>query len=491
MRAAALSRLLAGGICIALWCCATNAQNETTDTARVAESNGQIAQAEKLYLAGVSKAEAYGPSDSRLATSLESLGFFYVRQSKYSDAESQLRRAIETRQNSEGSNSSELRHDRHVLAEVFQIQGRDEEAEGLYLDAIEEAKKSSKDDLQLAEGFEDLGQFHEGRREFEDAAPLFERALEIKRKIFPPDAPNLTEPLSKLVSLYQNAGKPTKAEPFMLEKLNIEEKAMGAESISFAQELNFLADLYREEGKYAEAETAMKKALNLHLKLDGPESSSVPFFLVRLASLATSQENYAEAEQLYKEALAIQEKANRNDGDENALSTLSDLAKLYSIEKDYSQAEAIYERVLASQTKSQQLGVGTILGTVERLGLVYEQQGMFAEAEALYRKSAEANQAALPRGHLTLIASLNDLALYYERRERLNEAETCYKSALDQFDKPSPSGNGLMDSNQIIVMKNYARLLHKMNRANEAAQYETLAKTINGGVNPKKPLPMK
>jgi tetratricopeptide (TPR) repeat protein len=485
MSAAARSRLVAGIFCTALWCCATTAQNETTDTARSAESQGQIAQAEKLYLTAVSKAEAFGPSDSQLATSLESLGFFYVRQSKYSEAESQLRRAIETRQNSEGSNSSELRHDRAVLAEVFQIQGKDEEAERVYFDAIEDAKKSNKEDSQLAESFEDLGQFYEGRREFEDAAPFFERALEIKKKIFPPDDLSLTEPLSKLALLYQDAGKPTQAEPFMLEKLNIEEKAFGPESINFAQELNFLADLYREEGKYAEAETAMKRALDIHVKLDGPESSTVPFLLARLASLATSQEDYTEAEQLYKKALAIQESANRNNGDESALSTLSDLAKLYSIEKDYSQAEAVYERLLASQTKSRQPGAGNMLGTVEQLGLVYEQQGKFGEAEALYRKSVEADQVALPRGHLSLIASLNDLALYYERRERLDEAERYYKSALDQFDRPSPSGKGLMDSNQAIVMKNYARLLHKMNRATEAAQYETQAKALDQSVTPK------
>lgn len=125
------------------------------------------------------------------------------------------------------------------------------------------------------------------------------------------------------------------------------------------------------------------------------------------------------------------------------------------------------------------------MGTVEQLGPIYEQQGKFAEAEALYRKSAEANQAALPRGHLSLMASLNDLALYYERRERLDEAETCYKSALDQFDKPSPSGKGLMESNQAIVMKNYARLLHKMNRSNEAALYEMQVKAIEESVTPK------
>lgn len=42
-----------------------------------------------------------------------------------------------------------------------------------------------------------------------------------------------------------------------------------------------------------------------------------------------------------------------------------------------------------------------------------------------------------------------------------------------------------MDSNLAIVTKNYARILHKMNRANEAARYEMQAETIDEGVTPK------
>jgi tetratricopeptide (TPR) repeat protein len=228
----------------------------------------------------------------------------------------------------------------------------------------------------------------------------------------------------------------------------------------------------------------MKRALNIRMKIDGPESGTVAFLLVRLANVATAQKDYSDAEQFYRKALAIQEKTSGASGSEIVLSTLSDLAKLYSFQRDYVQTESIYEQVLAAQMKLKP-GSGQILGTVEQLGPIYEADGKFGQAEVLYQKAVEVNQTALPQGHLSLIGSLNDLALYYERRERLSEARTYYKLALDEFGNPPSSDKSLMDLNRAIVLKNYARLLRKMNRADEATGYETQAKTLDEGLTPK------
>lgn len=457
---------------------------ETMNAASTAAFQGRLTEAEKFYLTAVRKAEAFGLSDSRLATSLENLGMFYFANNRHAEGEFLLRRAYNVGEKAEGPAPFELERIRANLAGILQAEGKDREAEKLYLDAVEEGKKSGKEDLRLAESLEELGGFYEGRREFDEAEPLFKKALEIKRGILPSNDLNLTEPLARLTMLYQNAGEYSKAEPYMLKKLDIEERAFGPESINFAQGLNFLADLYRAEGKHAEAETTLKRVLSIHTKLDGPESPAVAGCLTGLADLATRQTNYAEAEQFYKQAVAIEENTQ---GAESigVLSTLEKLAELHRLEKDYTQAEAIYKRVLATQTKSVPDGSGMTLGATERLGSLYEEEGKFSEAEALYHKTTESNLATLPRGHLSTTASLNDFGLFLERRDRQAEAETYYKAALDQFGGPQPSGNSLIDSNLAIVMRNYARLLRKMNRSNEAAPYERAANVVDERLAPK------
>ena len=46
---------------------------------------------------------------------------------------------------------------------------------------MEQAKGSGRADLALAESLEERGGFYEGRREFDDAEPLYKRALESTR----------------------------------------------------------------------------------------------------------------------------------------------------------------------------------------------------------------------------------------------------------------------------------------------------------------------
>lgn len=459
--------------------------DEITKAAQTADFQGRTAEAEKLYLAAVEKAEAFGPSDSRLATSLESLGTFYFGRDRHAEAESVLQRAYQVGEKSEGLAPFLLQRIRRNLAAALQAEGKDREAEKLYLDVVEEAKKSGKEDLRLADSLEELGRFYEGRREFDDAEPLFKKALAIKRTILlPPDDLYLSEPLGRLTSLYQNAGKPSQAEPYLLQKLDIEEKAFGSESVNFAQELWFLEVLYRQEGKYPEAEATLKRLIAIHTKLEGPESSEVAGYIAGLAELAERQMNYAEAEQLNKQALAMAEKAEGPNGS-RVLAMREGLANLYRLQKEYAQAEAIYARVMDAKMKSAAPGSELDSRIVHEMTSLYEEEGKFQEAEALYRKAAETDLAIFPHGHLAIVATSNDLALFLERRDRLAEAETYYKGALDQFGGAEPSGNALGDSNLAIVMRNYARLLRKMNRPDEAVPYEKTAKEIDERLTPK------
>lgn len=458
--------------------------DETTKAAQAADFQGRQTEAEKLYLAAVQKAEAFGPTDSRLAMSLENLGMFYCFRDRYTEADSALQRAYQVGQKSEGLEPFLLRRIRSNLAAVLHTEGKDLEAKRLYLDVVANAKKSGKDDLRLADSLEELGRYYVNHYEYDEAETVFKQALAIKRTIFPPDDPNLMEPIGRLTSLYQYAGEPSKAETYILQELAIEEKASGSESAEVAHLLLNLQELYFQEGKYPEVEANLKRLIAIHTKLKGPESPDVAGNIAGLADLAEREMNYAEAEQFYKQALAMMEKAEGPNGS-RAVAILESLANLYRLEKDYAQAEAIYARVMDARMKSVPPGSELDSHIVQEMTLLYEEEGKFEEAEALYRKAAETDLAIFPHGHLAIVATSNDLALFLERRDRLAEAETYYKSALSQFDGTESTGADLGDSNLAIIMKNYARLLRKMNRPEEAVPYEKAAKVIDERLTPK------
>jgi len=80
-------------------CCATAAAQdvmwETYIKAGIeARDRAEYAKAEKLYRAALREAEAFGPQDPRLATSLNNLGLLYATQGKYAEAMPLLKRAL-------------------------------------------------------------------------------------------------------------------------------------------------------------------------------------------------------------------------------------------------------------------------------------------------------------------------------------------------------------------------------------------------------------
>lgn len=166
-------------------------------------------------------------------------------------------------------------------------------------------------------------------------------------------------------------------------------------------------------------------------------------------------------------------------------STLSELAETYRLEGDFAQAESLYKQILSQELKSNPRYEGMILGAFERLADLYAEEGKDAEAESVLKEAIEFKGKDSQPGDLSLIASQNGLALFYEHRGRMLEAEEYYRRALDQFGSAQPSGNSLMDHNLSIVMRNYARLLRKTNRPEEAAEYEASAKKIAASLAPK------
>ena len=83
--------LLVGVLCLVLWPVQTLAQQATWEqhmrAGGAAYRQGNYAEAEKQWNAGLGVAEAFGTQDPRYATSLNNLALLYRAQGRYGDAE--------------------------------------------------------------------------------------------------------------------------------------------------------------------------------------------------------------------------------------------------------------------------------------------------------------------------------------------------------------------------------------------------------------------
>ncbi len=135
--------------------------------------------------------------------------------------------------------------------------------------------------------------------QYEQAEPLYQRAIAIDEQVLGPEHSDLATHLNNLANLYSDQGKYELAEPLYQRAIAIGEKVLGPEHPDLATWLNNLALLYKMQGKYELAEPLYQRAIAIGEKVLGPEHPDLATWLNNLANLYSDQGKYEQAEPLY------------------------------------------------------------------------------------------------------------------------------------------------------------------------------------------------
>ncbi len=148
-----------------------------------------------------------------------------------------------------------------------------------------------------------VGHYLRKNAQYEQAEPLYKRALAIYEQELGPDHPHVATIIDNLASLYRNLSKYDEAELLYQRALTLAEKAANHSSV--ATSLNNLAELCRLQGKYDQAELLYKRALLYLEQTLGPEHPYVATVLENLTILYCDQGKYTQAEPLYQRTLLL------------------------------------------------------------------------------------------------------------------------------------------------------------------------------------------
>jgi tetratricopeptide (TPR) repeat protein len=182
-----------------------------------------------------------------------------------------------------------------MLGEVLERQGRDNEAEELYKNAL---------------------QLQETRAQFPECCETYE-----------------------LLNLYQKQGRLHEIPPILQQVLEIQQRNLGADSESVADTLLTLAGLYSQQGLWIQGIWISARAI---------DEERTPQDLERDGEKDQSQ--YVEAAALYKRALEIQKKNMGSDHPE-LVNTLSSYARVLRMLHDDSLAAQVQTQIDAIQKK--------------------------------------------------------------------------------------------------------------------------------------------
>jgi len=181
------------------------------------------------------------------------------------------------------------------LANLYQGQGRYDEAESLHLQTLELRKRvlgeEHPDTLMSADN---LAMIYGAQGRYDEAEPLNLEALEIFKRVLGEEHPHTVASMNNLAELYENQGRYNEAEPLVLEALEIRKRVLGEEHPDTLALMNWLAWLYHQQGRYDEAEPLYLQALERRRRVSGlshRETNRVRINLINLYRLLDRPED--------------------------------------------------------------------------------------------------------------------------------------------------------------------------------------------------------
>ena len=271
------------------------------------------------------------------------------------------------------------------------------------------------------------------------AQPLFEKALEIRRRRLTDDHPDTASSYNNLAYNLHAQGKYAQAQPLFEKALEIYRRLLSDDHPHTATSYNNVADNLNAQGKYAQAQPLYEKALEIRRRLLSDDHPSTATSYNNLAMNLNAQGRYAQAQPLYEKALEIRRRLLSDDHPLTARSYNS-LASSLNAQGKYVE---VRDRWLNAVQSLDQARLRAAFTGLERAGGTKESMRP-ALAAVLTRlgEPAGAWQALeedLGRGLLDELAARQDRRLAPAERARLRELTTELER-LDKLVETTPQG---------------------------------------------------
>lgn len=359
------------------------------------------------------------------------VGVYLDQRARYVEAESLLRRALETREKTLGPNHLDTSTSLLNLASLLKNQGKYAEAEPLMRRALDvRLGELGPSHPQTGTVLNGLASLLDSQGRLEEAERLYRRALQVLEETVGPRHPQTATVLSNLATLYGNLGKYDEAELLLGRALAVREKELGPEHPDTAASIHNLASVLDSLGKFTEAELLYRYALEVMEKALGTEHPHTATTLHNLASLFANYGKYQDAEPLFRRAFEVREKTLGPEHAQTAQS-LGGLGVVFKNQGRCDEAERSLRRALEVQQNALGPEHPDTAATVNNLGLLLCSRRRFAEAEPLLRRALETAEKILGPEHPHTATAHNNLALLFDDQDRLDNAEQSYNRALE------------------------------------------------------------
>jgi len=265
---------------------------------------------------------------------------------------------------------------------------------------------------------------------YAQAKPLFEKALEIRRRLLTDEHPDTADSFSYLAGSLAHQGKYTQAQPLYEKALEIYRRLLTDEHPFTAQSYNNVAMNLNAQGKYAQAQPLLEKGLEIYRRLFTDDHSDTALSYNNVAFNLNAQGKYAQAQPLFEKALAIKRRLFTDDHSETAL-CYNNVAFNLNAQGMYAQAQPLYEKALEIRRRLLTDDHPDTAASYNNLAANLYAQGEYAQAQPLYEKALEINRRLLTDDQPTTATTYSNLALNLNAQGKYTQAQPLFEKALE------------------------------------------------------------
>jgi serine/threonine-protein kinase len=357
------------------------------------------------------------------------------------------------------------------LVDVFQVpdpaagRGRDVTArEILDEGAVRIERELTGTPLVRARLMAAMGRAYVGLGLLEQARPLLDGVVEIRRRELGTSDPLVAESLVTRSDLAQREADLASAESLAREAVEIARRHGRRSPGTLAGSLRSLGSTLRSAGRVGEAETVLHEALAV-ARRETPDADPRPLVatLRELAWIHESRGEFAEAEALHREALSILEARY---GRESAYvgSELSSLGESLRVAGNYAEAELLLREGLAISGRVRGERHPSTAQILEDLALLLQNTGRYDEAIDTQRDALEIQREYYGEATYGVAVTKANLAGALWDLDRLDEAETLNREVVATLRDLV----GEQHPDYLSTLNNLAQILHQQKRYDEA-----------------------
>ncbi len=323
----------------------------------------------------------------------------------------------------------------------------------------------------LAERYLDLGLY-------DAAKPLFERALETRRRVLGEEHPDTLVSIGNVGAVLQKLGKLDLATTYDQEALEKSRRALGGDHPTTLEAVCNMGSVLKERGKPNEALPLLREALEGRRRLLGEDHPDTLNVMTELGLLLWDQGKPDEALSYLREVL---ERRRRLQGEDHrdTLKAVQDAAVVLKGQGKLREAADGFREVLEKRRRLFGEVHPLTLLAANNLGATLSDLGKPDEAEALMREALTSQRLLLGVDHPSTLDSLNNLAVFLIQRGKLAEAEPMCRELLERRRRVS----GPDHLNTLIATSVMGYLLLRQNKPDRAEPFVREAIAISRRTN--------